>query len=209
MDPTSVLSIDPPDHLSDEQKELYSACSPRMKVALAIASDFKDEDEYWKVFKGFKDMGCTDLVSLGSRNMGVTPTKIVAHFDEMFEDDGLMEYDMSLGKASRIKEIANSAMKAQDKSDDAFHKFLSTHGIKTLSIDSLTFKNNLMDLKKLASNGRGGPSLEKKIHNMEKIQKQITFLPMSCPQWHTQKREKSLKRKREEAKEKEESNGDE
>ena len=198
MDPTSVLSIDPPDHLSDEQKELYSACSPRMKVALAIAGDFKDEDNYWKVLKGFKYMGCTDLVSLGSRNMGVTPTKIFTHFGEMdWDGDRVydMEYDMSLGKASRIKEIANSAMKAQDK--NTFHKFLYTHGVKTLRgykiDDEDVGEFPFGDWDELNETWKIPPSL-----------------PLSCPEWHTKKREKSLKRKREEAKdEKEESNGDE
>jgi len=202
MDPTSVLSIDPPDHLSDEQKKLYSACSPRMKVALAIASDFKDEDQYWNVLKIFRSMGCTDLWSLGSRNMGVTPTKIRERF--MRYDRG---YGMSLGKASRIKEIANQAMKAQDKSFEAFHEFLVTHGVKT------SYRIIDMDMPKVimsVDDSSDDSSDDENSSGKSKTVFHQPILPLSCPEWHTQKREKSLKRKREEAKdEKEESDGDE
>ena len=123
-----LMKEDPPADLSEDRKALWNWVSPRARTAFAIALDWNDDDEFWNCLGELQENGFNDLVSLGSKNMGLTPTRLCSIG---------VEYKFDMGSASRFKAIMTEAMKAQDKNQ--FGEFLLKHGVH---IDRGPWKNN-------------------------------------------------------------------
>lgn len=110
------MKEDPPADLSEDRKVLWKCVSPRARTAFAIALDWSNDDEFWTCLDELRELGFNDLVSLGSKNMGLTPTRLCKM---------CVEYEFDIGSASRFKAIMTEAMKAQDK--NKFGEFLKKH----------------------------------------------------------------------------------
>ena len=128
MQPEKFMKLLPPDDMSEARKRIWSSMSPRAKTVFAMALDW-DEHDFWHVLEMMSNQGYTDLISMGSKNMGLTPTRMV-QMAEYFEEDHELELELDMGKASRFKAIMTEAMKAQDKGDIAFGEFLIKHKLE-------------------------------------------------------------------------------